>query len=161
MEVIIEETVNRVIESGFSCSFRRLSPSLHAPAKGENMVFYKCMGCGNFVTFLTEKTACTPTCCGKPMTELIANTTDAAQEKHVPSVSKNGSTFTVQVGSVAHPMTEEHYIQFIVLETKNGFQKKDLKPGDAPEAVFELAEGEEAVCVYAYCNLHGLWKSEI
>lgn len=125
------------------------------------MLFYKCKGCGNFVTFLTEKTACTPKCCGEPMTELKANSTDAAQEKHVPVVTVDGNKVSVVVGSVAHPMTEEHYIQFIVLETADGFQKKDLKPGSAPRAEFALTEGEKPVTVYAYCNLHGLWKADL
>lgn len=125
------------------------------------MLFYRCMSCGNFVTFLTEKTACTPTCCGKPMTELVPNTTDAAQEKHVPVVKVDGNHVTVTVGSTLHPMLDNHYIQFIVLETKQGFQKKDLKPGMKPEAVFMLAEGEEPKAAYEYCNLHGLWKADI
>ena len=125
------------------------------------MLFYRCEGCGNFVTFLTDKTACTPKCCGEPMKELIPNTTDAAKEKHVPVAALSGSTVTVKVGSAVHPMTEEHWIMFLVLETENGFQKKDLKPGDAPEAVFALAEGEKPVAVYAYCNLHGLWKADL
>lgn len=125
------------------------------------MLFYRCEKCGNFITFLGEKTACTPKCCGETMTELTPNTTDAAQEKHVPVAEISGSTITVKVGSVAHPMLEEHYIQFIVLETGNGFQKKDLKPGSAPEAVFVLADGEKPVAAYAYCNLHGLWKTDI
>lgn len=125
------------------------------------MLFYRCMKCGNFVTFLGEKTACTPTCCGEPMTELTANSTDAAVEKHVPDVSVDGSTVTVKVGSVDHPMLAEHYIEFIVLETAQGFQKKDLKPGDAPKAVFALADGDRAVTAYAYCNLHGLWKKDL
>ena len=107
------------------------------------MLFYKCSRCGNFITFLTEKTAATPVCCGIPMEEVIPNTTDAATEKHVP------------------PMQEEHYIQFIILETKNGYQKKDLKPGDKPEAVFLLADGDEPVAVYENCNLHGLWKATL
>ena len=105
------------------------------------MLFYRCEGCGNFVTFLTEKTACTPKCCGETMKELTPNTTDAATEKHVPVVSVENGTVTVKVGSVAHPMLEEHYIQWIILETKTGFQKRDLKPGDKPEAVFALADG--------------------
>lgn len=95
------------------------------------------------------------------MKELIPNTTDAAKEKHVPVAALSGSTVTVKVGSAVHPMTEEHWIMFLVLETENGFQKKDLKPGDAPEAVFVLAEGEKPVAVYAYCNLHGLWKADL
>ena len=95
------------------------------------------------------------------MTELVPNTTDAAQEKHVPVVEVKGNTVKVSVGSVAHPMLEEHFIQFIILETKQGFQKKDLKPGEKPEALFALADGDEAVAAYEYCNLHGLWKAEI
>ncbi|MCH4036056.1 MAG: desulfoferrodoxin Dfx [Lachnospiraceae bacterium] len=125
------------------------------------MLFYKCEKCGNFVTFLGEKSGCTPMCCGQEMTEVVPNTTDAAQEKHVPDVTVSGSTVTVKVGSVTHPMLPEHYIQFIILETSKGFHKIDLKPGDAPEAVFTLAEGETPVAAYENCNLHGLWKKEI
>lgn len=125
------------------------------------MTFYKCSRCGNFVTFLTEKTAATPVCCGVEITEVVANTTDAAKEKHVPEVSVDGSLVKVQVGSVAHPMMDAHYIQFIILETKNGYQKKDLKPGAEPKAEFVLAQGDEPVAVYEYCNLHGLWKKAL
>lgn len=125
------------------------------------MVFYRCEGCGNFVTFLTKKTACTPKCCGEPMKELTPNTTDGAHEKHVPAVKVDGNQVTVTVGSVEHPMMDKHYIQFIVLETKQGYQKKDLKPGDAPTACFALAEGDAPVAAYEFCNLHGLWKAEI
>jgi superoxide reductase len=125
------------------------------------MLFYRCERCGNFVTFLTEKTAVTPTCCGEPMKEVIANTTDAAQEKHVPVVTTDGNKVKVAVGSVAHPMFPEHHIQFIILETEHGYQKKDLKPGEAPEAEFVLADGDKAVAAYEYCNLHGLWKTSI
>ena len=124
------------------------------------MLFYRCKSCGNFVSFLGEKTACTPKCCGEGMTELTANTTDAAQEKHVPVVSVDGDTVTVKVGSVDHPMTEEHLIQWILLETSQGYQKKDLAAGQAPCAQFRLADGEKALVAYAYCNLHGLWKAE-
>ncbi len=125
------------------------------------MLFYRCEGCGNFITFLGEKTACTPKCCGETMKELTPNTTDAAQEKHVPVAEVSGNTVKVKVGSAAHPMLEEHYIEFIILETENGFQKKDLKPGEAPEAVFVTADGEKPVAAYAYCNLHGLWKADL
>ncbi len=124
------------------------------------MKFYKCAKCGNFVTFLTDKTPCTPFCCGEEMTELIANTTDAALEKHVPVIAADGNTVTVTVGSVEHPMLDAHYIQFIILETNQGYQKKDLKPGDVPVAKFTLSDGETAVAAYEYCNLHGLWKAE-
>ncbi|MCR5255134.1 MAG: desulfoferrodoxin Dfx [Acetatifactor sp.] len=125
------------------------------------MLFYRCNKCGNFVTFLTKKSGCTPMCCGEEMTEVVPNTVDAAFEKHVPVVEKDGNNIKVKVGSVAHPMMEEHYIQFVILETDKGYQKKDLKPGEVPEACFVLAEGEKAVAAYEYCNLHGLWKADI
>lgn len=94
------------------------------------------------------------------MKPLTPNTTDAAGEKHVPVVQVDGQTVTVAVGSVEHPMLEAHYIQWIVLETKEGCQRKALKPGDKPVAVFALTENDEVVAAYEYCNLHGLWKSE-
>ena len=125
------------------------------------MLFYKCAHCGNFVTFLTEKAACTPMCCGVKMEEVVANTVDAAKEKHVPAVTVDGNLVKVAVGSVAHPMMDAHYIQFIILETKKGYQKVDLKPGQEPAAQFLVAEGDAPVAVYEYCNLHGLWKAEI
>ena len=96
----------------------------------------------------------------KKLVELIPNTTDAAGEKHVPVITVDGSCVKVAVGAVAHPMLDAHFITFIVLETTQGYQKKDLKPGEAPEAVFALAEGEKVVAAYEYCNLHGLWKAE-
>ena len=92
--------------------------------------------------------------------ELVANTTDAANEKHVPVIKVEGSKVTVTVGEVTHPMLDEHYINWVMLETKKGRQRVELKPGEAPEAVFALAEGDEAVAAYEYCNLHGLWKAE-
>ncbi len=124
------------------------------------MLFYKCNKCGNFITFLTKKTAVTPMCCGETMNEVVANTTDAAQEKHLPVITLGEGTVKVNVSSVDHPMLEEHYIQFVILETNQGYQKKDLHPGDAPRAVFALSEGERPVAAYEYCNLHGLWKAE-
>lgn len=94
------------------------------------------------------------------MTELVAGAVDAAKEKHVPVIAKDGNLVTVTVGSVEHPMIPEHYIQFIILETSAGYQKKDLKPGEKPAATFALAPGETAVAAYEYCSLHGLWKAE-
>ena len=93
------------------------------------------------------------------MQELVPGTVDAAAEKHVPVVKKDGNKVTVSVGSVTHPMLEEHSIQFIAVETKQGSQIKYLKPNEAPEAVFAIADGDEFVAAYEYCNLHGLWKS--
>ncbi|MBQ8394700.1 MAG: desulfoferrodoxin [Clostridia bacterium] len=93
--------------------------------------------------------------------ELIAGSTDAAQEKHVPVVTKKCKTVKVDVGSVAHPMTVEHLIEWVALETEQGYQLKYLAAEAAPVGTFTLADGDKAVAVYAYCNLHGLWKTEL
>lgn len=90
--------------------------------------------------------------------ELIANTTDGAHEKHVPVIEKNGNTVTIKVGSVEHPSLPEHYIEWILLETEQGFQIRYLKPGMKPEATF--VTNEKVKAAYEYCNLHGLWKAE-
>lgn len=124
------------------------------------MKFYKCETCGNIITKLNDS-GVPVVCCGKPMTELIPGAVDAAQEKHVPAVTVDGAKVSVQVGEVEHPMLDEHYIQFIVLETSQGFQKKTLKPGEKPAAEFTVADGDKAVAVYEYCNLHGLWVKEL
>lgn len=98
---------------------------------------------------------------GKPMNFLKANTTDAAHEKHVPQVTVDGNKISVKVGSVAHPMTEPHLIQWIYLQTKRGGQYVHLTASDKPEAEFILADGDEPIAAYEYCNLHGLWKADI
>ena len=119
----------------------------------------RCNRCGNIVTYLVEKGG-QVVCCGENMEELTPNTTDAAGEKHVPVIKTEGNKVTVEVGSVTHPSLEAHFIMFILLETKKGVQKVSLSAGDEPKAVFALAEGDEAVAAYEYCNLHGLWKAE-
>ena len=119
---------------------------------------FKCMHCGNIVELL-EESGVPVICCGEKMTELVPNTTDAATEKHVPVVEVSGNEVVVKVGSVEHPMLEEHHIAFIVLETNLGTQRKELSPAQAPEAKFALMEGEEVVAAYEWCNLHGLWKA--
>ncbi len=124
------------------------------------MKFYRCEHCKNIIMKLNDS-GVPVVCCGEPMKELVPGATDGAFEKHVPAVSVAGNTITVKVGEAEHPMLEEHFIQFIVLETSNGFQTKYLKPGEKPEAVFVLADGEKAVAAYEYCNLHGLWVKEI
>ncbi len=123
------------------------------------MKFYKCDHCGNIITKLNDS-GVPVACCGEPMKELIPGTSDGAHEKHVPVVKTEGSVVKVQIGEVEHPMLDAHYIQFIALETTNGFQVRNLKPGDAPKAEFVLSEGESVVAVYEYCNLHGLWVAE-
>lgn len=122
------------------------------------MKFYVCEHCGNIITKLTDS-GVPVMCCGQKMTEMVPGTTDAAVEKHVPVVTVDGQTVKATVGSVEHPMAEEHFIEWIVLETKQGVQYKQLKPGEKPEATFVLAEGDEVVAVYEHCNLHGLWKA--
>ena len=89
--------------------------------------------------------------------ELIADSTDAAKEKHVPVVTMDGKAIKVDVGSVAHPMTEEHLIEWVALETEKGYQIQYFNAGEAPMCAFKIADGDKAVAVYAYCNLHGLW----
>ena len=91
---------------------------------------------------------------------LKANTTDAAVEKHVPVVTQEGNKITVAVSSVEHPMLPEHYIMGVYIETKNGGQLHKFQPGDTPKATFTLADGDEFVAAYEYCNLHGLWKDK-
>ncbi len=120
--------------------------------------FYICETCGNMIA--TVKSSGVPVvCCGQNMKELIPGTTDAAVEKHVPDYQVEGNLVTVNVGSVDHPMLPEHYIEWVSLQTKQGNQRKALNPGDAPKVTFALCEGDEVEAVYAYCNLHGLWKA--
>jgi superoxide reductase len=118
--------------------------------------FYRCNHCGNIVAVI-EDGKVTPMCCGEKMELLAPNTVDAAQEKHVPVVSENGDLVEVTVGSVEHPMTEEHLIQFIAYADDDKLVVKHLKAGDAPKATFH--KGDALGSVYAYCNLHGLWKA--
>lgn len=123
------------------------------------MKFYVCAHCGNIIAFVHDS-GVPVKCCGQSMTEIIPGSVEASTEKHIPVISKEGNLVTVKVGSVAHPMLDEHNIAWIALETKTGNQRKALKAGEAPEAVFALVEGDEPVAAYAYCNLHGLWKAE-
>lgn len=95
---------------------------------------------------------------GTEGTEIIPNTTDGAYEKHVPVIIHNSDSVLVKVGSVPHPMLEQHYITMIVLETATGYQKKELKPGEKPIASFAVTE--PVVAAYEYCNLHGLWMAK-
>ena len=125
-----------------------------------DMVFYRCPICGQIVA-IVKKTGVPLACCGKPMQEIVPGTTDASVEKHVPVYEVKDGKVSVKVGSVAHPMTEEHYIEWVSLKTKFGNQRKALKPGDAPEVSFLIEKDDEVEAVYAYCNLHSLWMSEI
>lgn len=119
--------------------------------------FYICKHCGNLIGLVLNK-GVPLVCCGEEMTELVANTVEASKEKHIPVVEIKEGIVTVKIGSVPHPMEEAHHIDFVYLETKNGGQRKCLK--SEPETEFALIN-DEAIAVYAYCNLHGLWKADI
>ena len=122
------------------------------------MKFFVCDLCGNLVVMVKESGK-PMSCCNQTMKELIPGTTDGATEKHLPVCEVDGNKVCVKVGSVEHPMTDAHYIEWIAIETSKGSQMKKLCPNDAPKAEFVLAEGETLVSAYSYCNLHGLWKS--
>ena len=121
--------------------------------------FYICKHCGSVAMKIVDS-GVPLVCCGEEMAEYVPNTVDAAAEKHVPVIEVEGSVVTVTVGEVEHPMAEEHFIQFILLETEQGSQAIQLKPGDAPQAKFELHADDKPVRVFAHCNLHGLWVAE-
>jgi superoxide reductase len=120
--------------------------------------FYRCEICGNIFGVI-EDSVVIPMCCGDDMTELKANTSDGAGEKHVPVVERDGTSLKVKVGAVAHPMEDAHYIQWIVVEQGSKAQFKALNPKEAPEATFTLDSAADPVTVYEYCNLHGLWSA--
>ena len=122
------------------------------------MKFFKCEKCGKIVA-MVKTSACDTMCCGEAMKEIVANTVDAAKEKHVPEYKVNGNVVEVVVGSVAHPMTEEHLIEWVLRETEQGNQRKTLKAGQEPKVSFAICDGDKVKAVYAYCNLHGLWKA--
>ncbi len=122
--------------------------------------FFICEHCGNMIE-MVKSSGVSVVCCGKEMTELVANTVEASVEKHLPVVEVKDRIVNVKVGSVAHPMVQEHNIEWIYLETINGIQRKLLKVDSQPEMSFVLTEDDEPIAVYAYCNLHGLWKTEL
>lgn len=122
--------------------------------------FYSCSECGIIIEKIRgnkEDFLCDNT----PLKRLEPNTSDGAEEKHVPVVEQNDNKVTVKVGSISHPMTQEHNIEWIYLQTEKGCQKVNLKSNEEPVAVFLLSDGDKAVAAYSYCNLHGFWKKEI
>lgn len=120
--------------------------------------FYRCEKCGNLHLVLDEG-GCVPTCCGQPMTELVAGTSDGAAEKHVPAISYDGDKMVVTVGEVEHPMLEEHHIEFVALAAEDKTIIKYLKPGEKPQVTFCKHAAEHGT-IYEFCNLHGLWSTE-
>lgn len=120
--------------------------------------FLRCNKCGNMVAVVKES-GVPVMCCGEAMKEIMAGEVEASTEKHIPVYKVEGNKVFVTVGEVEHPMQEEHYIEWISIQTKFGNQRKVLEPGQKPEVCFSICEGDEVEVVYAYCNLHGLWKA--
>ena len=121
--------------------------------------FYICNHCGNLAGLIKDK-GVPLVCCGEDMEELVPNTVEASTEKHLPAVTATGGGIDVKVGSVPHPMEEAHHITFVYVETERGGQRKSLKVGEDPALSFSFSD-DKPVAVYAYCNLHGLWKTEV
>jgi len=121
--------------------------------------FFLCKHCGNLIGMVENK-GVPLVCCGENMTELVPNTVEASAEKHLPVYTMSGDTMEIQVGSVPHPMLPEHHITFIFVETERGGQRKKLNVGDDPKASFRFVD-DKPVAIYEYCNLHGLWKTEV
>ena len=125
----------------------------------KNVKFYVCPHCGNLVEMVNDA-GVNPVCCGQKMKELVPNTVEASGEKHKPAVKVGENIVEVNVGSVDHPMVDVHWIEWVQLVTDKGSYRKELNPGEAPNVKF-LLSGEKPLAVYAYCNLHGLWKTDL
>ena len=125
-----------------------------------NRKFLLCRRCGNLIELINDS-GVTPICCGIDMVLLTANSREAATEKHIPVIEKEGTTVKITIGETLHPMEESHYIEWIYLETNMGIKRVNLRPGEEPIAYFALLENEKIIKAYSYCNLHGLWVKEI
>ena len=121
--------------------------------------FYICAHCGNLVEMVNDA-GVKPFCCGQKMDELVPNTVEASGEKHIPAVAVSEDAVRVNVGTVDHPMVDVHYIEWVSLKTDKGSYRIHLAPGQEPNVTFRL-NGEKPLAVYAYCNLHGLWVTEL
>ena len=121
--------------------------------------FYICPHCGN-IAQMVHDAGVKPFCCGQKMDALVPNTGEASGEKHVPAVTVKDGTVEVNVGAVDHPMVDAHWIEWVQLVTDRGSQRTYLNPGEAPNVSFHLGDAQP-LAVYAYCNLHGLWKTEL
>ena len=120
--------------------------------------YIKCEVCGNIVEVINDS-GVPMMCCGRKMEEMVAGTVEASREKHIPVYKGEGNKVFVDVGSIAHPMIEEHFIEWVSIKTKKGTQLKKLQPNQDPKVCFTLCECDELESVFAYCNLHGLWKA--
>ena len=121
--------------------------------------FFRCAHCGNMIGLIDDN-GVPLVCCGEKMAELVPNSTEASAEKHTPAVTVSGDVVSVQVGSVHHPMEDAHNIVFVYVETQRGGQRKRLNVGEAPSLTFTLTD-DKPIAVFAYCNQHGLWKTDV
>lgn len=121
--------------------------------------FFLCKHCGNLIGLIHNK-GVPMTCCGEKMSVIEPNTVEASTEKHLPVINVSGDKIDVSIGSAAHPMEADHHIAFVYVETERGGQRKCLQVGGSPDASFAFVD-DKPVAVYAYCNLHGLWKTEV
>ena len=125
----------------------------------KNTNFYSCSRCGNTAE-MVNNSGVHPFCCGQKMEEMIPGSVDASSEKHTPAVKVSENIVEVNVGSVDHPMVDAHWIEWVQLVTDKGGYRKWLNPGESPSVKFLLGE-EKPLAVHAYCNLHGLWKTDL
>lgn len=125
----------------------------------KKLVMYRCEKCGNIILMIKDS-GVNPDCCGSPMTLIEPNTADTTSEKHLPIINQKGIRVFVQVGIARHPMTEEHYIEWIILQTSKGAYARVLDPSKSPEATFTVSPDEDVCAAYAYCNVHGLWRTD-
>lgn len=126
----------------------------------DNLVFFRCPMCGNIIVYV-KNSSIPVVCCGKPMEELVPNTVDASEEKHAPVVDLFSTSAMVTIGKDPHPMIDAHHIEWIALQSETGFQIHYLKPGEPPCYEFQMQDSVQPVAAFAYCNLHGLWKTSI
>ena len=124
------------------------------------MKYYICEHCGNIIEYVKES-GVPVMCCGQKMTEIVPGTSDGAHEKHVPVVIVDGDKVTVEVGEVEHPSIEKHWIPFVAVKASDLVMRREIKATEKPEAIFPIGDFKGEVEVYAWCNLHGLWKATI
>jgi len=126
----------------------------------EELMFFECKMCGNTVEMIVDS-GMPMECCGEQMTEIISHTHEMGSEKHLPEVKMGKNYVEVEVGTIPHPMSDSHYIEWIILQTNNGVYRHNLIPGEQAKATFYLSAADKPIAVYSYCNIHGLWKTSL
>lgn len=126
----------------------------------KDLQFYRCNSCGNIIGMIVSSGVAIR-CCSEPMQRIVANVVDASEEMHVPDYKIKKKTVEVTIGAKDHPMEDAHYIKWVAIQTKQGVQRKELQAGNEPKVKFSLTDDDELLAIYAYCNVHGLWKKTI